>query len=176
MVCILRHQRVGDQKRLDGANAVGIQAAGNFKPFFVPGLNRIAFVLDPGFGCINQFFLRSQCINNTHCLGLGGFDMPALGHQFQGRLAPDHSRQALGTTGSRQQADLYFRQSEHGIRPIGCHPVMASESKLQPTTKRGAIDGGCKRFAANLHFPVHSFNAVWPTKDFSQFHSPQSPH
>ena len=176
MVCILRYQSIGNQKRLDGANAVGIQTAGNFKTFFIPGLNRIAFVLDPGFGCINQFFLRSQCINNTHCLGLGGFDMPALGHQFQGRLAPDHSRQALGTTGSRQQADLYFRQSEHGILSIGCHPVMASESKLQPTTKRGAIDGGCKRFAANLHFPVQGFNAVRSTNDFGQFRGPQSRH
>ena len=101
MVCILRHQSVGNQKRLNGANAVGVQAAGDFKPFFIPGLNRIAFLLDPGLGCINQLLLRGQFINNTHCLGLSGFDMPALGHQFQGRLAPDHSWQALGTTSSR---------------------------------------------------------------------------
>ena len=53
---------------------------------------------------------------------------------------------------------------------------MTSESKFQPTTKGGAIDGSCKRFATNLHFPVHSFNAVRPTNDFGQFRDPQSRH
>ena len=50
---------------------------------------------------------------------------------------PDEARQALGTAGARQQAELHFRQAQHGFTVIGHHPAMTGERQLQPAAGQG---------------------------------------
>ena len=80
---------------------------------------------------------------------------------------PDEARQALGTAGARQQAELHFRQAQHGFAVIGHHPAMAGERQLQPAAGQGpwmAAITGIPRvsISANTSCPAReSDSASW---------------
>ena len=64
-------------------------------------------------------------------------------------LCADHSRQALGAASTWQQAELYFRQGNLGIR-FG-DAVVTTQGQFQTAAHAGAADGRNHRFAAAFH-------------------------
>ena len=55
-------------------------------------------------------------------------DLLALQQQRQRVRDADQARQALGATGTWQQAHLHFRQSDDRLRIVGEHAVVAGQA------------------------------------------------
>jgi hypothetical protein len=56
--------------------------------------------------------------------------------------------QALGATGSRQDAQHDFGEAKHSLAARGRNTVVAGQSELATSTKARAIDGSNNRLAA----------------------------
>ncbi|MCY1293750.1 hypothetical protein D9M70_430180 [compost metagenome] len=69
---------------------------------------------------------------------LAGADRRAADDHLQGLGHPGHARQPLGAAGTRQQAELHFRQADLGI--AAGDAVMAGQRHFQATTEGGAVD------------------------------------
>ncbi len=77
----------------------------------------------------------------------------AADDHIQRLLDAGQPRQALGTAGAGQQAQLHLRQADLGVRPGDT--VMAAQRDLQPTAQGGAVDHRDARLAAALDHLDH---------------------
>ena len=96
-------------------------------------------------GGLQQYGGGHHIVHQSQFFGLPGPDLLAGQHQIQRLGHPDEARQALGTAGARQQAELHFRQAQHRLAVFGHHPAMAGERQLQPAAEAGAVNGGDHR-------------------------------
>ena len=71
---------------------------------------------------------------------LGGLHAPARGDEPNGGGEPGETGEALGATRPRNDAQSYFRQSDHRIRR--CDAGIAAERELKSAAQRGAGNGG----------------------------------
>ena len=67
-------------------------------------------------GAVAQLAFLHQGISQATVQGLLCRNVTTGGHHFQGALRADHTRQALGATGTWQQAQIDLRQTELGRR------------------------------------------------------------
>ncbi len=121
---------------------VGLQHLALQIPFQVVARLALLGKLD---GSFQQNGRGHHVIHQPELPGLFGPHLLAGQHQIQCLGHPDEARQALGTAGARQQAELHFRQAQHGFTVIGHHPAMTGERQLQPAAKAGAVNGGDHR-------------------------------
>ena len=100
----------------------------------------------------------NQFINHAQFQGFAGADRVAADNHVQGFLDTDQAWQTLSTTGTRQQAELHFRQANLGA--FQRDAVMAADRHFQTATQCGAMDHGDAGLAARLDAADH-FGQAW---------------
>ena len=103
--------------------------------------------------CPFQQIAADHLVHQTQLPGLGCLDGVASHDHFQGFLCPHQTRQALGATGTGQQAQLHFRQAQAGA--VQGHAIIAAQRHFQPATQGCAMDGSDHRLVAGFVFINH---------------------
>ncbi len=125
-------------------------AAGQFELGFVPRLDSLAAVLDPGLGRFDRLADLNDFMHHARALGVVRTPRLAFGHLHQGGLHADQAGQALGAAAAGEQADLDFRQTQLDLRIVLDDAIVAGEGELETAAKRQTIDGCSHRLAAGF--------------------------
>src|SRR5690606_25998363 len=113
-----------------------------------------------------QQFAVEQLVHHTQFVGFHGSDRRTADDHVQSLGHTNHTRQTLGTTGARQQAEFDFRQADLGV--LAGDTIMAAQSDFQTTTQGGTVDHGDARLAAGLDAADHVRQA-WRLRWLAEF-------
>ena len=89
-------------------------------------------------GCLHQFVGIRDLIHQSSLKGHLRFNGFADSNHLQGITQADKARQALGSAGPRDKADLNFRLSQ--VDALDGRPIMTAHGKFQPTAQTVAVD------------------------------------
>src|SRR5690606_7625749 len=77
-------------------------------------------------------------------------------HEVERLPQPDEAWKALGSAGTREQAQLDLGQAELGLRGVACDPIRAGEGELNAPAQRDTVDGGDDRYPQHLYPLQHA--------------------
>ena len=146
------------QRRLVAHHADDIrieQAGVGAIALLVPGAHRFRRAQNPLSRGFDQLRGWNHGIDHFELQRLGGRQALAFEQQRQGRIEADHAWQALRAAGTRQQTDRDLRQTDHGLRIIDQHAMMAGQRQLEAAAERQPVDRRNEGLAAGFHAPVH---------------------
>ncbi|MNN07276.1 hypothetical protein D3C81_1200990 [compost metagenome] len=81
-----------------------------------------------------------EAVDNPQLQGAFGRDLGTTDHHLQCRLYPDQPRQALGSTGTGEQAEVDFRQADAGLRFADA--ITTGQGQLKTATQGEFANGG----------------------------------
>ena len=98
-------------------------------------------------GRFNGYRGRHTGVDDPESQGRDGIDALARGGEFDSGARPNEPRQTDGASPARQEAKLYFGESENGVRLGSRHPQVAGKGEFESTSEASAVDhrGGGKR-------------------------------
>src|SRR6185503_11320145 len=81
-----------------------------------------------------------ELVDEPHLQRFACADVSPGENHVQSGLEANEARQALGSTASGNEPELYFREAEHRFRRVGAYAVRARQRSLEPTAEARAVD------------------------------------
>ena len=130
-------------------------AAGQLEALFIPWLHRLEAIKDHLLGGLDEGLGGHDLMDEAHGLGPRRLEVLAGRHHLQRILLVAQARHTLRATGTREDADLDFRQGDLHRVAVGGNTAMAGKRQFRCATHAGSVDGGDPGFARCFEFAVN---------------------